>query len=69
MGFYQKELPKIKSQKGEFFDNVFDPLMKVGLLLMENVPTPSAKSVLVPLRLSRGVIRAAEGIIRVGQDF
>ena len=40
---------KIDSQERRLLS--FDPLIKAGLLLLKNVPTPLAKSILVPLRL------------------
>ena len=42
---------KIASQEGGFL-NFLKPLMTVGLLLMKNVLTPLAKSVLIPLGLT-----------------
>ena len=43
---------KVISQKRGFLGNVLGPLMKVGLRLMKNVLTPSAKNVLLLLGLT-----------------
>ena len=43
---------QIGNQEGGFLGNVLRPLMKVGLLLMENVLTALAKSVLLTLGLT-----------------
>ena len=45
-------------QSGGFLGRLLRPLKKVGLLLMKNVPTPLAKSVLVPLGLTRAASAA-----------
>ena len=50
--FYRKKpREKVISQKGGFL-NILRSLMTASLPLMENVPTPFAKNVLVPLGLS-----------------
>lgn len=45
-------------QSGGFLGRLLRPLKKVGLLLMKNIPTPLAKSVLVPLGLTRAASAA-----------
>ena len=48
---------KISSQKGGFL-NYLKPLITAGLPLMKNILTPLAKSVLIPLGLSAGILAA-----------
>ena len=52
---------KISSQEGGFLD-FLRPLMKAGLPLMKSVPTPLAKSVLIPLGFSAGILVADAAI-------
>ena len=39
-------------QSGGFLSRLLGPLLKTGLILMENVIQPLAKSVLIPLGLT-----------------
>ena len=43
----------VLNQKGGFFGNVLDPLMKAALRLMKNVLTSLAKGVLIPSGLKK----------------
>ena len=37
---------------GGFLRRMLGPILKTGLLLIQNVPKPLAKSILIPLRLT-----------------
>ena len=39
-------------QSSGFLNRTLRPLMKAGLLLMKNILTPMAESILIPLRLT-----------------
>ena len=49
--FQKTQLHKI-GHSGGFLDRLLGPLLKMGLLLIANVLKPSAKSILIPLRLT-----------------
>ena len=49
--FSKTQLHKI-GHSGGFLDRLLGPLLKMGLLLIANVLKPSAKSILIPLRLT-----------------
>ena len=49
-------------QLGGFLGSLLGPLLKTGLLLMKNVITPLAKSVLIPLGLTAVASRTDVGI-------
>ena len=48
-------------QSGGFFGRLVGPLLKTGLILISNVITPLAKSVLIPLELT-----AAASVVDTG---
>ena len=58
----KEDTRKISSPKGWFL-NFVRPLMSVGLPLMKNVLTPSAKSYLVPLGITAAV-SATDAVIQ-----
>ena len=49
-------------QSEEFLNRLLGPLLKTGLLFMENVIKPLSKSVLIPLRLAAETSTADAGI-------
>ena len=49
-------------QSGGFFGRLVGPLLKTGLILISNVITPLAKSVLIPLELTAEALTADAGI-------
>ena len=49
-------------QSGGFLGKLLGPLLKTGLPLIENVNTPLAKSVLIPLGLTAAASAADAGI-------
>ena len=51
-------------QLGGFLGRLLGPLLKTGLLLMENILQPLAKSALIPLGLTAAVSAADRGIHR-----
>ena len=51
-------------QSGGFLGRLLGPLLKTGLLLMENILQPLAKSALIPLGLTAAVSAADRGIHR-----
>ena len=44
-------------QSSGFLNRTLRPLMKAGLLLMKNILTPMAKSILLPLRLTAAAVK------------
>ena len=48
-------------QSGEFLGKLLDPLLKIGLPLIKNVITASAKSVLISLGLTAATSAADAG--------
>lgn len=61
-----KTQPSKITQSGRFLGRLFEPLMKVCLLLMKNVFTLLVKSMLMPLRL---IAEALEAGARVHKIF
>ena len=59
--FSKTQLSKI-IQSGGFLRKLLGPLLKTGLLLIKNVITPLAKSVLIPLGLTAAASAADAGI-------
>ena len=59
--FSKTQLPKM-IQSGEFLGKLLGPLLKTGLLLIKNVITALAKSVLIPLGLTSAASAADAGI-------
>ena len=53
----------ITSQEADFL-NFLKPLMRSGILLMRNVLTPSAKSVLLPLGLTAAALKT-DAVIQI----
>ena len=61
--FSKTQLSKM-IQSGGFLGKLLDPLLKTGLLLIKNVITPLAKSVLIPLGLTAAASAADAGIYK-----
>ena len=59
--FSKTQLSKM-IQSGGFLGKLLGPLLKTGLLLIKNVITPLAKSVLIPLGLTAAASAADAGI-------
>ena len=59
--FSKTQLSKMM-QSGRFLGKLLGPLLKTGLPLTKNVPTPLAKSVLIPLGLTARASAADAGI-------